>query len=481
MRIFIRDCRHLARAAFMLALLVVGAGQASAQAPAFTSAASVQFQIGVPKNFLITTTGSPAAVITRQGNIPPGVTFTDHGNGTATLGGIAENGTQGGASITLTATNTLGTATQSLAISVVKAAAVVSPNYATFVVGSEGSFMIYSDAEPYGTVSVSGTLPPGLSLSADNGFGMISLRGTPSPLSARTYPLTVVATNALGTDTQTLTVTVLPAIPDETVRNYSGMYYNTRSSGYAVNITHQGNVLVAAWYTFDRQERPVWFTAVTLRQGDGSFKGGYTIYTGTPFDLINNAPSALTNAAAGSVEMRFAPDGKLDFRFTPLDVDFPYEQRRTLTKLTFAAVPPVCRFTSLSRNAASNYTDLWYLRSESGWGMSIEHQGDLIYVAWYTYAADGQPMWLTSLLSLQPDGSYTGAINRPNAGGFYVYDFNGPVTTFPLPEVGTATLRFTDGEHGSFSYVVGSVNQTKQIERIVFASPAQVCSVTPAN
>src|SRR5262249_33490146 len=63
------------------------------QAPTISSAASAVFVTGQPNSFPVSTRGSPAAAITESGALPDGVTLTDNGNGTATLGG---NPTAGG-------------------------------------------------------------------------------------------------------------------------------------------------------------------------------------------------------------------------------------------------------------------------------------------------------------------------------------------------------------------------------------------------
>lgn len=44
---------------------------------------------------------------------------------------------------------------------------------------------------------------------------------------------------------------------------------------------------------------------------------------------------------------------------------------------------------------------------------------------------------------------------------------NGPATSFPITDVGSATLRFSDGENGIFSYSVDGVTQSKRIQRFV--------------
>jgi hypothetical protein len=88
-----------------------------AQAPHFTSARSTSFANGTPSSFTVTTTGYPAPAITETGALPPGVTFTDNGDGTATLAG-----TPGGGAATyrlsLTAKNAGGSATQTLTLTV---------------------------------------------------------------------------------------------------------------------------------------------------------------------------------------------------------------------------------------------------------------------------------------------------------------------------------------------------------------------------
>jgi hypothetical protein len=469
---FFRRSRPIAAGAAAFVLLFL-ACQSSAQAPAFTSPTHAEFTVGVESTFVITTTGSPAPVITRSaGGLPPGVVLTDRGDGTATLAGTPEPLTAGAAPVTVTATNSAGTATQTLNLLVREAPTVYTADYATFVVGMPSTFRIEAFGVPTPAVTVTGALPPGLTLTPDGSWGF-NLAGTPTTAGA--YPLTVRATSSLGTATQALTVTVLAATPTSADRNYSGMYYNPQSSGYAVNLTHQGNTIVVAWYAYAQDERPIWYVAATSRQGDGSFSGGYSVFTGVPFAQIDNAPSALTNQNAGDVKLSFRPDGKLDFRFTPVGEN-RFQQRRTLSRLVFDPAPPTCRFTHDARSAATNYSDLWYWQEESGWGLTVEHQGNLIYIAWYTYADDGKPMWMASLLSRQEDGSYAGIINRPNRGVWSYYDTFGPATTFPLPEVGTSTLRFLDGEHAVFGYTVGSVTQLKAIRRIVFGTPRQICS-----
>ena len=56
-------------------------------APAITSANSTTFTERAAGTFTVTSTGTPTAALSETGALPSGVTFTDNGDGTATLAG----------------------------------------------------------------------------------------------------------------------------------------------------------------------------------------------------------------------------------------------------------------------------------------------------------------------------------------------------------------------------------------------------------
>ncbi len=62
-------------------------GAAVGEAPAITSANTKSVEIGSALDFTVTATGTPVPVITYTGTLPTGATFTDNGDGTATLAG----------------------------------------------------------------------------------------------------------------------------------------------------------------------------------------------------------------------------------------------------------------------------------------------------------------------------------------------------------------------------------------------------------
>ncbi|MGH7267945.1 MAG: Ig-like domain repeat protein [Candidatus Rokuibacteriota bacterium] len=71
----------------------------------FTSADATMFTVGVPASFTVTTLGPPPVTIDVTGALPAGVTFSDHGDGTATLGGTPGPGTDGTYALTFTASH----------------------------------------------------------------------------------------------------------------------------------------------------------------------------------------------------------------------------------------------------------------------------------------------------------------------------------------------------------------------------------------
>jgi hypothetical protein len=87
-------------------------------APAFTSVPVATFKVGKASSFTIKTTGYPDAAITEVGGLPSGISFVDNGNGTATLSGTPEVGSEGLYDLTIQAANGIMTELQSFALTI---------------------------------------------------------------------------------------------------------------------------------------------------------------------------------------------------------------------------------------------------------------------------------------------------------------------------------------------------------------------------
>lgn len=259
--------------------------------------------------------------------------------------------------------------------------------------------------------------------------------------------------------------------------NLTAIWYDQSEAGYGVNVVHQGSILFVAWYTYGSDGKLLWLISAATRQADGRYVGPISTFTGQSFSQISNAQAWIATNSVGEARLAIGPDGKLDFGYTVNNIS----QSKRLEKLALVANPPTCSFTTASRATATNYTDIWWKDNESGWGLSLIHQGDSIFAAWYTYASDGKPMWVTGLASRQANGSYSGTLSRPASGTPFNQINGGPATTFPLPSVGTFTLSFSDGERGTFAYTLDGITQSKPITRFVFVgagTPVSVCGTS---
>ena len=186
------------------------AALAVGQTPLITSAAGATFTAGTAGTFAVTTSGIPAAALTASG-MPAWLSFTDHGDGTATIAGTPPAGSGGVHTFTVTAANGyLPQATQGFALTVAESPSITSGASAALTAGASGSFAVTTAAgyPAATTLSASGALPSGVRF-VDNGDGTGTFVGTPSAGSGGVYPVTVTAANALvPAAAQTLTLTV---------------------------------------------------------------------------------------------------------------------------------------------------------------------------------------------------------------------------------------------------------------------------------
>ncbi len=205
-------------------------------APNITSAASTTLTIGAAGSFTVTSTGAPVAALSESGALPSGVSFTDNGDGTATLAGTPAAGTGGTYALTITASNGVAPdATQNFTLTVDQAPAITSAASTTFTVGAAGSFTVTSTAAPNAALSESGTLPAGVTF-VDNGNGTATLSGTPAAGTGGTYALTITASNGVSPDaTQNFILTVNEA-PAITSAN-SATFQNSVASSFTFTTT----------------------------------------------------------------------------------------------------------------------------------------------------------------------------------------------------------------------------------------------------
>ena len=185
---------------------------ASGTTPVITSRASVVFQPGAHDRFTVTATGSPAPKLTESGALPPGTSFNDNHNGTATISGTPPAGTQGNYQVEVTADNGAGApVTQQLTITFNGAPRITSRSSLVLEPGRYSSFTVSATGSPAPHLSVLGALPPGIAF-RPNANGTATVYGTVPATASGTYKLTVTANNGIGSPAvQTLTIVL--AVP----------------------------------------------------------------------------------------------------------------------------------------------------------------------------------------------------------------------------------------------------------------------------
>jgi hypothetical protein len=165
--------------------------------------------VGHAGSFTVTTSGFPSPALSASGALPAGVTFTDNGNGTASLAGTPAPGSGGAYPLTLTADNGIGgPVTQDLTLTVDGKPSFTSGSTATFAIRQAGSFTVAAAGFPTPALGESGSLPTGLTFSG-NANGTATIHGTPKE--SGSFTLHITATNTIGSATQNLTVLVTQA------------------------------------------------------------------------------------------------------------------------------------------------------------------------------------------------------------------------------------------------------------------------------
>ncbi len=180
--------------------------------PSFTSGTEATFNYDVGGSFAITTQGYPAAAIDAgAGQLPLGLYVIDAGDGTAVITGTTT--AFGTYQVTLYATNGVGPVVQqNITITVQGKPVIDTLAHRVVQVGQEGSFQIGAAGLPTATIEVAG-LPAGLSY-AESTPGYVTIVGVPASGTGGEYEIHVTATNSLGSDSSSFTLTVneAPAI-----------------------------------------------------------------------------------------------------------------------------------------------------------------------------------------------------------------------------------------------------------------------------
>jgi hypothetical protein len=126
----------------------------------------------------------------------------------------------------------------------------------------------------------------------------------------------------------------------------------------------------------------------------------------------------------------------------------------------------VLLFVAAGRAAAVDYTDIWYIPTESGWGVNVVQSDAFIFMTFFIYGPDNKPTWYVANVTQDSSGNFNGPL----------YSTTG--TSFTLPwvpsqyggaQVGTASFQPTGPSTARLVYTLTSgpilVPVTKMIQR----------------
>jgi len=274
--------------------------------------------------------------------------------------------------------------------------------------------------------------------------------------------------------------TTTPPPPPPPPDSYQGLWLKfpfESESGWGINFSHQGTTLFATWFTYDTDGSGMWLvmsngveTAPHHYAGDLYRTTAPGSFSSQPFVPISQSNYTLV----GHLDVSFTDPDSGIMNYTVNGVT----ATKNLARYTYVANPPKCTLGG-DPGATPNYQDLWWVPNavESGWGVNLTHQGDVIFATWFTYGAGGKGLWIVgSNMSKTDNGVYSGVLQTttgPNP-------FSNTVPFDPLKvtrtTVGDATFTFSDVNNGTFRYTVNGITQTKNITRLVFAAgPVTVC------
>jgi len=116
----------------------------------------------------------------------------------------------------------------------------------------------------------------------------------------------------------------------------------------------------------------------------------------------------------------------------------------------------------------TDQSDLWYIPSESGWGMQLVQRDSVIFATLFVYGQNNQPTWYVSTMNYTSNLTWTGPLYATTGPWFGTVPFN-PQNVNAV-QVGTMTWSAPFVESGTVAYSVNGVNVSKNVVRQVLVN-----------
>jgi M6 family metalloprotease-like protein len=237
---------------------------------------------------------------------------------------------------------------------------------------------------------------------------------------------------------------------------YNGLWWVPAESGWGMSITQQAGINFMAWYTYDATGAPLWYVIPNCPiVGYGCSGEIYNVSGGAALTLPWNNP-ALSVASVGRGTFLFSDADNGRFDFTINGVAGTKQLSRQIYATGTSA--PAVDYTGLYWAAPAN--------SESGWGVAITQQFNVVFVAIYTYDAARKPVWYVASNCTLAGSTCTGALYQINGGRMPTAAWGSP--TLNVAQVGSVTLNFANGSNGMMNFTINGASGSRAITRQVF-------------
>ena len=163
-----------------------------------------------------------------------------------------------------------------------------------------------------------------------------------------------------------------------------GQWWDPSRSGHGFEILSVRDQVAIVWFTYDDRGRPVWYTA-----------NGRLDALGT--EALPLMRHRWENGAKGGADV--VGSLRLTLRsFEAADVAFEVDGRRGTWQIQPLVVSGVI--------PEIDHSGLWFDAGNSGWGVSLTQQGDVLGGLLYTYDAAGAPTWVAGWTRDSPDVAF---------------------------------------------------------------------------
>jgi hypothetical protein len=120
-----------------------------------------------------------------------------------------------------------------------------------------------------------------------------------------------------------------------------------------------------------------------------------------------------------------------------------------------------------SASYSADQSDLWWIPTESGWGIQFVQRNSTIFATMFVYDAAGKPTWYVATMNAS-NLTWTGDLYGTKGPWFGTVPFDPKAVN--ATKVGTMTWVSSDVNAGTLTYTVDGTQITKQLQRQFIAT-----------